>query len=1208
MLKAYLILAAAAVVILLLAYPIFSFTSSTSNTFRIENDTAYLNWTNGYVFNVTINSTPSNTSNDVIIVANGTSPLTANYSQTNSISSCLAGNYLLYVQNASTGSWTNTTDILNVTNITIMNLVDMNAYNASGQGQSCAPGRYYTNQSLFKNSTNSSDNANITVIVDIPISTNNTLSPTTYIGSFSGSLPANATTYQSYYFNTSAIPNATAVTLNISGWNSSQNADFWLMNGSTMLAKSINQNTSEYLNYNFITYNPNAQMFEARVYGNLTNPIPYYGNIIYSTLNVTNGSNTAQQFSSLDFGVLNVSGTNYFNVTLKNEGNVTLSNIAMSNNTYRVVRFFGSGTKNFTFPVADSTVDSSIHVSLNWTGPSNYTLKLYNPSAALATISSNYYKNANVSSVDQELFNDTSASQGYWTVVVSNNTVTNDQYNVTLFIYQAPNWITTNYTARSFSPFTSNLTTINITVPNKTVDGNYEGRIFFTDANNARIILPYNVTVTAPTLVVTNGSYAANIFNIFDSDTRPVYEIDENYNATITRSLNLNLSDIGYYNLSVVVSNSSNLVCSSCSGFNATNFTLNTTGDIYIGNHSYQVINFNVSFNTSYPQGTYDGWIFINATNSTNSLSSHPYSTYNLTVRLVLSSTLSVQIANLISGSVGNNIANVNSSLGDNVTAKINVTYLNGTVFSKLSANLVGNFTQMWLQEGNVTTILGEVPQSGNLTFANGTYPFQDATNDLFNLNFTVPANTPGGLYTLYTLADFLRTDSLHYTGQGISATPVIVNNTGLFMSSNTSGVCSFGSTCSKSISMNPNGTLNVYAQIDNYSPVTAGAATLNITTSCTGYTISSVNTTGNCTQTSFSGTNWVGTVFPYTTNNCTITWTLTAGTSSAGAPNCATAYLMGGGGTWFDPNGVNLTITVNNVTSPGAGTSSSNNVNLPSSTTPVYVSITNYTSIIYITQGSANSTTVNVKNVNDSKTQDIGLAITNLTSSWYSISPTVQSTILPYSSTNFSISFTIPTTADVADYNAKLVASNTYGNDSKSFVVRVLPSSSTKVSINSTYQLYLLNYTDLAAEVNRSKTSGLNTSVVDADLALVKSALDQVKTYIESGDYFTAAQYLMQAKNFLNQAHTDYGNLTASPITSLLSFLGPLQHYWFYFAIAGGVAATAVIAYLFWPTGEGAKGVLFKPSIGTKSPDEGIWNKLKVALVKLKNKLKRST
>ncbi len=999
--------------------------------------------------------------------------------------------------------------------------------------------------------------------------------------------------------------------MSLSGWSSPSILDTWLVTGGNALAKSIGQVTSDYLSYNFLPSGQNGQMWEERISANLSSPISYIGYLTFTTLNVTNGSNTNQRFSSLNFGTLSFNGTNYFNVTLKNEGNVTLPNVAMSSNAYRVSRFGARGTRNFTFMVADSSVDSLIYVSLNWTGASNYTLNLYNPSGNLVTTSSNYFINANVSGMNEELFNDTSSiAQGFWTLSVVNNTINNDEYNATAFVYSASMWISSNYTTRSLYPFTSNLTTVNITVPN-TLDGNYEGQVFYVDGNNERISIPYFVNVTTPTIVFLANTTTPNLLNSFVSDT---YRIDEDYNSTLMRVFYVNLTNLGSNDSIVTITNSSGfLTCTSCSSAFTANLTLGAS-PINVSSHGSQTINFNVSFNYSIPQGTYDGWILFNATNQTSALSSHPYSSYNLSVRLNLTNLLNVQVPLILSNNGDNIIRNVTT--GENVTVAINVTYINSTLtgFGSQIQNVpVSNFTGMWLQEKNVTTSLGKIPSSSNFTlisgsgnannpFCSGTCPPQSAgMTNLYYINFTVSPNQPGGQYAINSAVNYNRTsDAATFSGQGSNST-VIINNTGLFMSTNTSGVgCSFGSTCGGSASMSPSGTLTVYANIANYGPVSANYSTINYTTSCIGYTVA-LGTSSGCGTTIGSGATWTLNVPSYSTS-CVVTWTLTAANSSSGSPNCAAAYLMGGNSTWFDPNGVNMTITVVNTSSNPNQNNNNNNNNNQGTPAAVYVSITNYPTIVYVVQNSVNSTIVTVKNVNNTLTQDIGLSIRNLTSSWYSITPSLQTAIAPFISTNYTITFSIPGIAPVADYLTNLTASTNYGSGSQLFTLRVLPSESTKVNINQTYQLSVVNYTNLLANVNQSKAMGMNTTQVEVDLSLAKAKLDQTQSYINSGDYFSAQQSLNQAQSLLTTATNDLANLKKNSFTGIF---GLLQGNILYIAIGGIAIAAVFITYLFWPTKSEPLDMLIKPKAKIQ---ESKWQKLKSkwSWENLKNKWKK--
>jgi hypothetical protein len=107
------------------------------------------------------------------------------------------------------------------------------------------------------------------------------------------------------------------------------------------------------------------------------------------------------------------------------------------------------------------------------------------------------------------------------------------------------------------------------------------------------------------------------------------------------------------------------------------------------------------------------------------------------------------------------------------------------------------------------------------------------------------------------------------------------------------------------------------------------------------------------------------------------------------------------------------------------------------------------------------------------------------------------------------------------------------------------------------------------------------------------------------------AQQTLNEAKALLEQAYSDYKNITSNILSNTLSNIFNIFHGNLLYIVIGGVAIAAVIiGYLFWPTKEGPKTVLFKPKIGEKSPEGGTWQKLKEkwSWLKLRKKWGAST
>jgi len=872
---------------------------STRDEFYVKPIEIFLNLTNvptPYRQNITIITNTSN-SISIDVLVNDSSRLSGNYTQAGSTTPC-QNDFVIVAQNTSGGG--NTVYSLSPGSSTNFTLI----FNVSSDLRTCKPGRYYTSNFVIRNLTNSTENLTIAVTVDLSISSNNSGNinlPYTGIASFNGGLLLNAKTYHLYHFNTSEVTNATSVYINISWANSSQDIDLFLFdNSGNLLAKSINKTgTSESLFYSFLPFSPTV--YEIRLYGNSTSAITYNGNVIFSTLNSTN--------RTLNFEVRNVSSQTNQTFALNNTGNLTLSNVTESKDLYHVNMFSDNVTKIFTFLAPDSTVSRGLKVSLNWTGAGNYSLYLYNPSGTLIASSINKHLYANVSSAMREEYAETtSITKGVWRAEVKNSTPTADNYTLTIYQYivNPSDWINTTYNTTTFNGtslqnYVHNITVnITLTIPNKSMDGIYEGYVRYTSSANQIINLPVTINVTTPMLVVNNT---------IESET---FILTENYGFNLTRSVTFQVNNTGFYDIAVNITNSSsNLTCnaaltSGCSG-NYTNFTFNSFNSI--GNYNYQNLTVNVTFNSSLPQGAYDGWIFINATGETESLSSHPYRTFNLTFRLNLTDALVVRTISATSTD-GDNTVNL-SSVPENVTVKIIVSYVNGTNVTDLVLNdtdprdLSKNFTGVWLFEPNVSY---RYPRSGSLLMYKGTDPI--FYGGYYNINATIPSDTsgmPGGVYAIYVNVSHKR-DSFSYSGYGDGAY-ITVNSTGFYMNSST-----------PPINVDNGSSTNFTIKIYNFGPL-SGSTNIYFDKGTCPVTITLPSpycsvVTGSCSNpgstnvsfTSISGYDVSG------LNNAT--WTITG----SGSGSCtATIY---GTGKWF--NNISLPITVNpsvtTTTVPGEG------------------------------------------------------------------------------------------------------------------------------------------------------------------------------------------------------------------------------------------------------------------------------------------------
>ncbi|MDI6826802.1 MAG: hypothetical protein QMD36_06535 [Candidatus Aenigmarchaeota archaeon] len=1153
--------------ILSIVSSVLSKQSSPIGQFNVTPDFLYLNWTNNYTSNITIEINQSY-ANISVKILNSSSNVVGNYSQTNPSTYCDPSYYHLFVINVN-GEYNETVGPINESvNVTILDT------SLEYNHLQCRPGRYWIQKFTIQNATLDDETANITVFIDIPISSSNNANIlSTGIGSFGGQLPINSRTYHSYYFNTSLVPNATGIKINLTGWSLPKDMDLFLLDDSSLLkTKSINTTTTESLLYSYL---PQGMMWEIRVYGNSTSPTDYSGSIIFTTLNVTNASNTAQQVSSIDFGSMNASETKQSNITLRNEGNLTLSSVTESKELYIIRRFGGNNAKNFTMLIPNSSIASKVKASLNWTGSSNYSLKIYDQSDTLLASSANKHINANVTDVMQEEYNETSSigsNAGLWRFEATNTSTSGDPYNLTVYVYISPeNWIRTNYSVMTFNRTGNNNymrdVQINLTVQNNSFDGNYEGSLQYLDSNGAGIKIPISINVRTPMLVVNN------------SLSSMTSRIDENYGANLTRGLNFILNNTGYYDLSLTLTNSSGMltcISSGCSGHFAT-LTYNQT--TLISNYSSQTINVNITYNSSMPVGVYEGWIFINASNPSTSLSSHPYETFNLTLKLNLTRDLDVRTFDVVSVD-GDKIVG-NSSVAENITAKFKIYYINGSEIEAGNALNTSNFT-IWLTHKNSTSY--RIPETGGLSLYNGTNPIYIT---YYSVNFSVPQNKPGGWYDVHVVANYTKNPS--YGGESVNQT-LLINSSGVYLSAITT----------KTIRMDEGTTTYFNITAINYGPLTAnGIITFSNSTCQYSGIVGIAAATGgtNCTGAIPSGNTWTNLGLSGNgTKVCRFDWVITSYNVSADR-SCG-PYLQI---TYNEPNLANITginiyvydtsVTTTTTTTPSQqGGEETTTTTIPR-VTPKYLNISSYSSIVSVEQGGNKTERVTVNNINDTLLQHVNLTVLNIDPTWFSVSPSTKVRIENNTNYTFSVTFNIPENATVKDYAGKFYAESFYGSDTKTFTLRVTPGTRMQSEILANLSRYQSEVQELEKTINESKRKGWNNTEAEDLFNQLKEKLNLALNYVNASDYWSAYDLFDDIESLLNQTKT--AMLKGEIVKGLWEW-----GRWVVVAVVG--IAVVVLAYLFWPT-PGFK--LEKGHVPEKKEEKGI---LYEKFEKLKEKWKK--
>ncbi|MEM5867316.1 MAG: PGF-pre-PGF domain-containing protein [Candidatus Aenigmatarchaeota archaeon] len=812
--------------------------SSTSGEFSLQPETIYLNWTNCYTSNLTLNSTFN-----ISIVFENSSLLFANYSQSQGINLILKNN---------TGDFSNITTIntseSNYTNFTLILNTSL-----------AMPGRY---EAVFfvKNVTNSSENVSIKVIADVPIEINHS----TGIGIFNGSLPENAT-YHSFYFNCSAVENVTSISVHVDD----KSLNIFLLADGKLVAKSIED--EGIASHSFVN---SSATYEIRIYGSGIN---YTGSVTLLTLN--------SSLNEIDFGTQNVTNktiTKTFNLT--NEGGIPIYDVSQDVELYYVKKFEGNGSKNFTVFLPNSSIIGRIKVRLVWEGEGTYNISVYNPLGELVGSSSQKYVGAEISKVEKEEFLkiDNVAKAGWWRIEVVNTTGHPDYNLIIQAFLNESKWISTNfsnYVNKTFDVLGKENSTktveVNLTIPNDAISGEYEGFLSYIAVNGGEVKIPIKLNIITPVLVLNDSMEDLDVI------------IKENFGVDLTKTIYLNISNLGNQNLSLTFPNSSHrLNC--VSGCNNSYFALlnfNTTNEIEAGNSS--LIQINVTFNKSMPKNSfYAGWILIDSTNEDSNLTSHPYPFFNVSIKLNLTDWLNLTIVEIKSVDYGNETINT-SSKASWFNATFSLKYVNGTEIFPQSELFN-------LSDPNKLKLRLYEPTASHLIVLTNFSNISNSTHWI--LNISLPPNLPGGNYFIrinLTSNNLTSNPSDVYKGENSDDKILIIDDVGLWMN-----LTSYPST----LQTGESGIVNV--SIKNLGPRNASKAQI-IFEKC-GLISNVTFFNSSCPLIENTADKFNFTLPGYNYTGCYVAWRITAGNTTG---SC-TFWIKGTYGLWFGNLSSSITIT----------------------------------------------------------------------------------------------------------------------------------------------------------------------------------------------------------------------------------------------------------------------------------------------------------
>jgi len=223
------------------------------------------------------------------------------------------------------------------------------------------------------------------------------------------------------------------------------------------------------------------------------------------------------------------------------------------------------------------------------------------------------------------------------------------------------------------------------------------------------------------------------------------------------------------------------------------------------------------------------------------------------------------------------------------------------------------------------------------------------------------------------------------------------------------------------------------------------------------------------------------------------------------------------------------------------------------------YLNITTYPTTISIEQGKNKTESVTVKNINTTVNQSVKLTITDINSSWYTVTPD-SAIISPNTNKIFNITFIIPSDAEMKDYNIKYNASSSYDYTTENFTLSIIPGDELKKTINETLANYSAIFNDIEIEYNETKNKGINSTTLDTLYNDLKTKLNSAVSFRDSGDYKSAYNLLDDINEDLTKTQQEIDKI----IKQEQGLLGSLTRKIIIFTIIGVI--TAFIIYLFLP------------------------------------------
>ncbi len=1129
--------------------------SSSILEFNVTSEAYYANWTqldwvDPYAFNITLGYLYTSTPGVDWAILNVTNNSLIRTSASDFTDMILVNNTLLSGQiNVSNNSYANFTVRFNASLL--------------------KPGRYTGNLSIT-NATNANARINnLTVRLDVPLTTNQTYARS---NNFFGNLSI-LNSFDVFYFNTTSI---SGLYVNVNN----SLVDLLLFDDNDNLVAFNNTNSlyNKTLLYAFPAYNTFYQLKVFYSTSNASQYIPYNGIIEFSYIN------SSQRFLEFLVNATPDAATRItFNVN--NTGQINYSAFVETEQIFKIDRYLNiQNAANTTIPISGHYV--SFDVIVEWNNASaDFNITIYNSSIISVT---NQTKRTDMFNVTNLGFNrifsrstvDINEFNKSWTIAITGDRTA--LYNLTIKTNIGNNWLNSsfgNYTKQYVLNATQNGTQIefNVTVPVLSTDGIYNGTMTFFDGGGHYMSIPFGINVTEPMMIVNNTLSSLLLY------------VTDNIGTNKTMDYTLTINNTGAYSLALNDYNSTSL---NSSGGNFVYF--NYSFDNPVNARSSTLLKIRINETTSSAaagEAIYRGWIRLNST------SAHPYNNFVLNITLNLTDKLNVLVSQVVNQTDrGLWINPINKTENYSILASgdpvfinvtVNVTYQNGTFVNILNAT---NFT-VWLQN--------EFPYEGsnytlNFTSANVSNVIR-ANPSLNNyvLNVSIPSTIPGGNYSVYATAydsaaqtrnggtskfNYLYVNSSalvidvyngthdgdEFTNIGSRDIFVNVTNIGGGALFNVSMSLSLSGSCS---AMTSGYTANYdLGNVSGFSRYTNSSATFKIeiaaNATCTA-TIIGRGPPGVWILNDTLVFVYTGTVISSGSNppngggGSSNALSLTIGTDDSiylkGNPAAFNFSVSSGGSV---VNGVTVKYNITNprgtkVVDSTCSTSSGKcagsyvtDANIiggytisATATKDSYTSdskkktfevqgynatIPSYTKSIYVLQGNSNSTSVAIRN-SGVFGGNMTLSIKDIDGSWWKINQ--SNAILSAGQTaSFTANFSVPANVVVKNYTGKYLVTADTEIASEYFYLIVTPTENTKSEINETMMNYTSHLKSLIERLNTTTFPAFNSTElkVAADkLNLAYALLSQASESLGKGDYVKANELSIQSKALMDSAET---------------------------------------------------------------------------------------